>query len=77
MKIAVSCGGLAGLALLLVTCGGPRSVQLEAQSHSRLNKRYPKAFCKPSRGLAGIGFSPLGAFSSDSSYARAARSACR
>lgn len=77
MRTAASCSGLVGLALLLVTCGGPQSVQLDAQIHSRLDKHYPSAFCKPSGGLAGIGFSPLGAFSSDSSYARAAHMACR
>jgi len=52
-------------------------VQLDAQSSLHLDKCYPAVFCKPSRGLAGIGFSPLGAFSSDSSYARASRMACR
>lgn len=77
MRTAAGWSGLVGLSLLLVTCGGTRSVQLGAQSNSRLDKRYPAVFCKPSRGLAGIGFSPLGAFSSDSSYARATRMACR
>ena len=68
--------GVAGLAFLLLTCGG-KSVRLDAQVHSTADKSYPGVFCKPSGGPVGIGFSPLGHYTSDSSYVQAAETACR
>ena len=76
MRSAATWIGFTGLALLLTSCSGSKPARLDAQVHSRLNKQYPSAFCKPSRGLAGIGFSPLGAFTSDAAYAQAAQMAC-
>ena len=77
MRSAATWLGFTGLALLLTTCSGSKPAQLDAQAHSRVDKQYPSAFCKPSRGRAGIGFSPLGAFTSDAAYAQAAEMACR
>ena len=73
---AVRWAGVAGLGFLLLTCGGT-SVRLDAQVHSTADKSYPSVFCSPPGGQVGIGFSPLGHYTSDSSYAQAAETACR
>ena len=86
MKARWAWCGLAGLGVLLIACGsGPSSRQsfqpfhydYDLQVPSRLEKHYPGVFHTPPGGPVGVGFSPLGAFSSDSSYVRAARMACR
>ena len=74
---AASWSGLAGLLFLLVSCSGSKSARLEAQVPSKADKEYPAIFCNPPGGLAGIGFSPLGRYSSEPAHARAAAMACR
>ena len=74
------CTGVIGLVLVLVACCGPgksQGVRLDAQAPSRAAGRYPAIFLHPPGGPAGIGFSPLGRYSCDSSYAHAAGMACR
>lgn len=68
---------LTGLSFLLIACGGSKSTRLDVQAHSRASKQYLGVFCNPSGGLAGIGFSPLGRYSSDPAYARSIEMACQ
>jgi hypothetical protein len=68
-------GGLLIVFLLSAGCASEQTVRLSADTpSSRLAKRYPGFFRAP-RGVTAVGFSPLGAFASDSSQVRAARAA--
>ncbi len=68
--------GMLALSILLGACVSHKTVQVGVGDHAETS-RYPSIFLKPPRGLAGIGFSPLGLYTSDSSYVRAAEMAYR
>ena len=68
--------GLVG-SVLLASCAGGPAPRTRAGSPWDADREYLAIFCRPSDRLIGIGFSPLGLYSKDPAYARAAEMAVR